>query len=296
MKTSGLQYIRLSVVLTILLPDWTSSWFGGPIFRESPVNVTVNEGDQAFLPCRVINLGDKSVTWMRKKNLHILTAGMLTYSPDDRFKVLHPPGSEEWTLHIKFTHLGDGGWYECQVNSDPKITRRVLLLVKDKSLNDPFYEPEFEIVDNRTEVEVEGPSERYMQQGSILSLVCSIRHRGVRGPELVAWFHGAVRLHYDSPRGGIALQTEKTSERTVSRLRLSNVTPRDSGRYSCRPDTGGISSVSVHIQSSQHHAAVQHNTHSSGVGTSDYSSKSSVALQFVFLLASGHAVIASHFR
>ncbi|XP_066939682.1 uncharacterized protein [Macrobrachium rosenbergii] len=211
-----------------------------------------------------------------------------------RYLVLHPPGSEEWTLHIKFTQLGDGGWYECQVNSDPKITRQVLLLVKDKSLNDPFYEPEFEILDNRTQVQVEGPSERYMQQGSILSLVCSIRHKGVRGPDLVMWFHGAVRLHYDSPRGGIALQTEKTSDRTVSRLRLSNVTPQDSGRYSCRPDTGGISSVSVHIQSSQHHAAVQHNTHNSGVTTSD-SSKSSVALQF-FLLASGHAVIASHFR
>ncbi|XP_068233891.1 zwei Ig domain protein zig-8-like isoform X2 [Palaemon carinicauda] len=259
---------------------------------DSPVNLTVVEGEQAFLPCRVVNLGDKSVTWMRRKNLHILTAGMQTYSPDDRFKVLHPPGSEEWTLAIKYTHLDDGGWYECQVNSDPKITRPILLLVKDKSLNDPFYEPEYELVDNRTQVQMEGPSERYMQQSSILSLVCSIRHKDVQGPDQVMWFHGAVRLHYDSPRGGIALQTEKTIDRTVSRLRLSNVTSEDSGRYSCRPDIGGISSVSVHVQSSQHHAAVQHNTQSSGVTNG---SKSSVALQF-FLLTSGHAVLISHFR
>ncbi|XP_068203839.1 zwei Ig domain protein zig-8-like [Palaemon carinicauda] len=115
---------------------------------DSTVNVTVNEGSHAFLPCRVANLGDRSVTWMRRKNLHIITAGMLTYSPDDRYRVLHPSNTDEWTLHIKFTQPGDGGWYECQVNSDPKITRPVLLLVKDKNLDDPFYKHDFEIENN----------------------------------------------------------------------------------------------------------------------------------------------------
>lgn len=35
----------------------------------------------------------------------------------------------------------------------------------------------------------------------------------------------------------------------MSRLKLSAVTSDDSGRYSCRPDTGGFASVTVHIKS-----------------------------------------------
>lgn len=46
------------------------------------------------------------------------------------FQVLHPPDTDEWTLHIKRTRPGDAGWYECQVNSDPKITTPVLLVVR----------------------------------------------------------------------------------------------------------------------------------------------------------------------
>ncbi|XP_066969796.1 zwei Ig domain protein zig-8-like [Macrobrachium rosenbergii] len=270
--------LQLSFFVSLMIPGWCSTWVDGPYFMDSPVNVTVNEGSHAFLPCRVANLGDRSVTWMRRKNLHIITAGMLTYSPDDRYRVLHPSNTDEWTLHIKFTQAGDGGWYECQVNSDPKITMPVLLVVKDKNLEDPFYKHELDAdANNNTQVNIEGPEERYMQQGSSLSLTCNIVHNYVKGPNQVRWYQGAVRLTYDSPRGGIALQTEKTSKRTIGRLMLSNVTPQDSGRYSCRPDTGGSASVSVHIQSSQHQAAVQQN------GQSDASVNAKQHVVFFFL-------------
>ncbi|MPC28744.1 hypothetical protein E2C01_021955 [Portunus trituberculatus] len=45
-------------------------------------------------------------------------------------QVLHPASTDEWTLHIRHAQPGDGGWYECQVNSDPKITTPVLLTVR----------------------------------------------------------------------------------------------------------------------------------------------------------------------
>lgn len=57
-----------------------------------------------------------------------------------------------------------------------------------------------------TQVRIEGPHERYIQRGSILAVTCTVDHKGRAGPQQVAWYQGAARLHYDSPRGGIALQ------------------------------------------------------------------------------------------
>ncbi|XP_050734580.1 basement membrane-specific heparan sulfate proteoglycan core protein-like [Eriocheir sinensis] len=269
-----------TLLLAVTTPGWCS-WPAGPAFVHAPVNVTVSEGSHAFLPCRVANLGDRSVTWLRRRRLHIITAGLLTYSPDDRYRVLHPPDTDEWTLHIKRTRPGDAGWYECQVNSDPKITTPVLLVVRDKSLDDPFHMPEVASDNNNTQVRIEGAGERYIQQGSILAVNCTANHPSGGGPQAVVWYRGAARLDYDSPRGGIELQTEKAPQATMSRLRLSSVTPRDSGRYTCHPDTGGYASVLVHVQSDQPRAAVQQ----SGQNTAAPSPVAASASPLLLLLA-----------
>ncbi|XP_050729968.1 basement membrane-specific heparan sulfate proteoglycan core protein-like [Eriocheir sinensis] len=272
--------LPFAALFALTSPGWCS-WPVGPSFVDAPRNVTVREGRHAFLPCRVTNLGDRSVTWMRRRHLHIITAGLLTYSPDDRHRVLHPDGTDEWTLLIRHAQPGDSGWYECQVNSDPKITTPVLLVVKDKSLDDPFYQPDHEGTDNGTQVRIEGPRERYIQAGSILGVTCLVEHL-VRAVDSVVWFKGAARLDYDSPRGGIAIQTEKTDARTVSRLRLSAVSATDSGRYTCRPDSGGSASVSVHVQSGQPHAAVHQGAHNAAA-EAIISPPHSLLLLFIFL-------------
>ncbi|XP_026316033.1 zwei Ig domain protein zig-8-like [Hyposmocoma kahamanoa] len=87
-----------------------------------PRNVTTVVGQTAFLHCRVEQLGDKAVSWIRKRDLHILTAGILTYTSDQRFQVIRPDKSENWTLQIKFPQERDAGIYECQVNTEPKIS------------------------------------------------------------------------------------------------------------------------------------------------------------------------------
>jgi hypothetical protein len=43
------------------------------------------------------------------------------YTNDERFAILHSPGSDTWTLQIKFVQRRDHGMYECQV-SDTKQT------------------------------------------------------------------------------------------------------------------------------------------------------------------------------
>lgn len=62
------------------------------------------------------------MSWIRKRDLHILTAGILTYTSDQRFQVIRPDKSDNWTLQIKFPQKRDSGIYECQVNTEPKMS------------------------------------------------------------------------------------------------------------------------------------------------------------------------------
>lgn len=74
------------------------------------------------------------VSWIRKRDLHILTAGILTYTSDQRFQVIRPDKSENWTLQIKFPQQRDAGVYECQVNTEPKMSLAFRLNVVGKFL------------------------------------------------------------------------------------------------------------------------------------------------------------------
>lgn len=73
------------------------------------------------------------VSWIRKRDLHILTVGILTYTNDQRFQSLHTDGSDEWTLKITSPQTRDSGIYECQVSTEPKISQAFKLSVVGKS-------------------------------------------------------------------------------------------------------------------------------------------------------------------
>jgi len=62
------------------------------------------------------------VSWMRKRDMHILSAGIFMYTSDLRFQVIHPDKSENWTLQIKSPQERDSGVYECQVSTEPKMS------------------------------------------------------------------------------------------------------------------------------------------------------------------------------
>ena len=55
------------------------------------------------------------VSWIRRWDWQILSAGVYMQIHDDRFSVLHKDGSENWTLQIKYVAMSDKGTYECQV-------------------------------------------------------------------------------------------------------------------------------------------------------------------------------------
>ncbi|XP_037813583.1 uncharacterized protein LOC119604801 [Lucilia sericata] len=105
-----------------------------------PRNITVTVGQTGFLHCRVERLGDKDVSWIRKRDLHILTAGSTTYTSDQRFQVLRPESSGNWTLQIKYPQPRDSGIYECQINTEPKMSLSYTFNVVevDHALRNPF--------------------------------------------------------------------------------------------------------------------------------------------------------------
>ncbi|XKL63089.1 hypothetical protein PGB90_005453 [Kerria lacca] len=87
-----------------------------PTFENDLItNITAQQGSVAILPCHVRNLGDRPVTWIRRRDWHIITSGVLTYSTDDRYQVLHNENSDNWDLKIKYATKRDTGTYECQI-------------------------------------------------------------------------------------------------------------------------------------------------------------------------------------
>ncbi|XP_069672036.1 uncharacterized protein [Periplaneta americana] len=85
----------------------------------TPRNVTALVGKSAYLSCRVRNLGNKTVSWIRHRDIHILTVGGYTYTSDQRFQANHHRDNEEWTLQIKWAQKRDAGIYECQISTQP---------------------------------------------------------------------------------------------------------------------------------------------------------------------------------
>jgi hypothetical protein len=70
---------------------------------------------------------------MRKRDLHILTSSIYTYTGDARFSVLHPEMSDQWKLKIVYVQQRDAGIYECQINTEPKLNLAFILRVEGKS-------------------------------------------------------------------------------------------------------------------------------------------------------------------
>lgn len=66
-------------------------------------------GKSAYLSCRVRNLANKTVSWIRHRDIHILTVGSYTYTSDQRFQATHHKENDEWTLQIKWAQKRDGG-------------------------------------------------------------------------------------------------------------------------------------------------------------------------------------------
>uniref|UniRef100_A0A1A9ZQW8 Ig-like domain-containing protein n=1 Tax=Glossina pallidipes TaxID=7398 RepID=A0A1A9ZQW8_GLOPL len=239
----------------------------GPYFDTSATkNVTSLVGKTAHLNCRIKNLGNKTVSWIRHRDLHLLTVGESTYTSDQRFISIYNKITGDWSLkadskelrhaakalpaicewecdghlskeRIKFPQIRDSGTYECQVSTTPPVGYTMI----------------FSVVEPVTSIP--GGPELFIDVGSTVNLTCVVKH--LPDPPLsVHWTHNNQEINYDSPRGGVSVITEK-GDITTSYLLIQRATTTDSGRYTCLPSNANPKSVNVHILHGEHSEAVQ---------------------------------------
>ncbi|KAG8201003.1 hypothetical protein JTE90_021465 [Oedothorax gibbosus] len=215
-----------------------------PTFDKAvPKNITTQLGQTVYLHCKVHNLGDKVVSWIRRRDFHVLTVALNTYTADDRFVAVNMDRSEDWMLQIKLAQLADEGRYECQVNTHPLISFFVNLtvLVPKSSIR-------------------EAP-DLYVKTGSSINLTCVIS-QSPEPPVFVFWYHNDRMINYDSSGGEITVQ-KAGQDTAVSRLFIRNAQPGDSGNYTCCPSNADASSISVHVLNGEKRAAMQHDLNTS---------------------------------
>ncbi|XP_045524973.1 zwei Ig domain protein zig-8-like isoform X1 [Pieris brassicae] len=230
----------------------------------TPKNVTALVGKSAYLSCRVRNLGNRTVSWIRHRDLHILTVGGYTYTSDQRFQASHSPHTDDWTLQIKWAQQRDAGVYECQVSTQPVRSFFVTLHVVDNEIYQRMFS------DAVPSARILGGPDLHVDMGSTINLTCLIQF-SPEPPAYVFWYHedevsGRKQvISYDSARGGVSVVTEKGAA-TTSYLLVQDAAPADSGRYSCAPSNADLASVRVHVLNGERPAAMQ--TGSAGLSDS----------------------------
>ncbi|KAL9698471.1 hypothetical protein quinque_001912 [Culex quinquefasciatus] len=167
------------------------------------------------------------VSWVRHRDIHLLTVGRYTYTSDQRFRAIHHPHTEDWSLQIKYPQHRDSGIYECQISTTPHMSHFVHLNV---------IEPSTEII---------GAPDLYIESGSTINLTCVVKD-SPEPPAYIFWNHNNVIISYDSPRGGVSVITEK-GDTTTSFLLIQSARPSDSGQYTCNPSNAKSKSVTVHV-------------------------------------------------
>ncbi|XP_077287197.1 zwei Ig domain protein zig-8-like [Arctopsyche grandis] len=218
-----------------------------PFFEEpyNMTNVTTQLGQNVYLHCRVNDLRDKTVSWVKRKgeSLHLITAGHMTYSNEARYSLDYQPPND-WRLLIRYANERDDGLYECQVSSYPPLVFYVYLSV---------VVPRVEIVDNRGVL----IHDKFYKQGSTIELICVIS-RVPQPSGYVQWKHGIRTLNYDTTRGGISVKSEMKPEGAHSKLYIANANKHDSGNYTCSLDEAAMTTVFVHVLNGEHADAMQY--------------------------------------
>ncbi|XP_075215141.1 zwei Ig domain protein zig-8-like [Lycorma delicatula] len=232
-------------------PPPTSGTISGPqpyFDPLTPTNVTALLGKTAYLSCIVRNLGNKTVSWVRHRDIHILTVGSYTYTSDQRFMAVNNRINDNWILQIKWAQKRDSGIYECQISTQP---------VRSLFINLNVVVPRAVIL---------GGPDLHIDHGSTINLTCIVLY-SPQPPAFIFWYHEDEVISYDSNRGGVSVITEK-GDITKSYLLVQHAQQPDSGKYSCSPSNADLASVQVHILKGESPAAMQ--TGSAGLSNSSF--------------------------
>ncbi|CAF4921676.1 unnamed protein product [Pieris macdunnoughi] len=210
----------------------------GPAFDSSQqTTVVASAGGSVELHCRVLRLADRAVSWVRSSDLQILTHAGAVFTADTRVSCAaasqEDPRGTVHSLRIEVLRASDSGRYECQINTEPKMSLFFNLTVIEWDL--PVVSVSV----------LSGSVQRAVLGGSAI-LSCEARYEpsaalaaipaaalAALPPLTLHWEHNGEALNPQSARGGISLETERWETRLESRLTLAALVVKDAGRYVC---------------------------------------------------------------
>lgn len=209
-------------------------------------NVSAVMGQTTHLHCMVRDLGDRTVSWIRKQSLHVLTSNVITFTGDNRFSCLHAEMSESWTLQIRYTQLRDIGEYQCQVNTEPKISLSVFLTVTEA----------------RAKIQETG-TDKMVKRGSSIELNCTVESGDqVHASMAVFWYLDDIVLNWMGQTGpGRGARVVETRGKVLeSSLFVEKARMEHGGRYTCGPTLGISDNITVHIIAGEQTEAIHVNS------------------------------------
>ncbi|XP_017074901.1 hemicentin-2 isoform X4 [Drosophila eugracilis] len=212
--------------------DWKKLWMRGGINADLKLENNLDSSDSPMFED-----SENQISWIRRRDWHILSSGAQLYTNDERFAILHTPGSNMWTLQIKFVQRRDHGMYECQVSTPTGIISHFVNL--------QVVVPEAFIL---------GSGELHVDMGSTINLVCIIE-KSPTPPQYVYWQKNDRLINYVDSRRDITIETTP-GPRTQSRLIIREPQITDSGNYTCSASNTEPASIYVFVSKGDNMAAI----------------------------------------
>jgi len=217
-------------------------------------------GEDLYLHCHVESLGFHTVSWVRQRDLKILTVGSHKFTTSNRISVKHNPRTKDFTLLIRQAREEDLGTYECQINTIPVKIRVVTVEVDKRKSNNKDSEPAsagsgdekkktpVDVPENSgSSTSIIGSPDIYFQPGSLVNITCVVK--SLNQPENIFWYHNGEVVSYYSARGGISIIRKIMPRETMSAssLILKEAGEEDQGTYVCRPVTGDFKTAKTRL-------------------------------------------------
>ncbi|CAL1292649.1 unnamed protein product, partial [Larinioides sclopetarius] len=237
------------------LGNMSLPWFS----KTSKANVSFGVSSTAYLHCKVHNLGNKTVSWIRKKDFHLLSVGDEVFTTDQRFQVFHIEKAHLWILEIHNSKFIDSGIYECQINTYPQMSNIFRLNIL------------------ALEAHISEGSILYIEKDTPIDLNCCLKNNF--GTIYLKWQKNKYPLD-ERERNSRGIQViTKWRPWPSTRLLITNSQESDSGIYTCSSENVQPASINIHVFD-----RVKTFSKDSGQKTDSYSSQTALILLYTFIL------------
>jgi len=239
-----------------------------PDFGDTETEVRVMLNGTARMKCPISHVADSRISFVRRKDFHILSNGHTVFTADQRFQVIHKAKSIDWILQLENAGYNDSGIYECQISGSSGSHSLVF---------------ELEVMTPKARIFVGGSGgvsrrskgggrpdgpDFHLLKGSTISLTCVV-DQTPSPPQFVFWYHGSRMINHEDVKGGESGRTtvnnhilhraaatasvntiisNSGNRSTTSTLTIDSANPKlHSGNYTCKPSNAVEASIHLFV-------------------------------------------------